>query len=114
MTSDQAMTPGGSVSVRVATSLARWALAGRSRMRASRSWSQKTIFGSESFSAYSTSSATHQAFMPTTATPMRDGGPVDEQPFRIVAHGDGDAVAGLDALAQQPGGDGGGAPCASA
>ncbi len=70
MTSDQAMTPGGSVSVRVATSLGRWALAGRSRMRASRSWSQKTIFGSESFSAYSTSSATHQAFMPTTATPI--------------------------------------------
>ncbi len=39
-------------------------------MRSSRSASQNTTFGSESFSAYSTSSATHQAFMPTTATPM--------------------------------------------
>ena len=51
-------------------SFERAAVAGRSRIRSSRSASQKITFGSLSFSAYSTSSATHQAFMPTAATPI--------------------------------------------
>ena len=35
----------------------------------------------------------------------RDAGPVDEQPLRIVPHGDGNPVARLDTLVKQPGRD---------
>jgi hypothetical protein len=69
MTSAQGVTPAGA-SARTATSLVRATVSGRSRMRARRSASANTALGAESFSANSISSVTHQAFMPTAATPM--------------------------------------------
>ena len=69
MTLDQAVTPSGA-SVRTATSLDLWAVSGRSSARARRSASANSTLGVESFSANSISSVTHQAFMPTAATPI--------------------------------------------
>ena len=70
MTSSEAIEP-AAAGARTATSLAFPRIEGRSTTRAMRSASAKSTFGAESFRAYSISSVTHQAFMPTAATPRQ-------------------------------------------